>query len=76
MKDAIRATLANSVNMTSDLDARLERGADRLPPLLLARALVRLDGIAGRLARLRQAVAGALDDRGTGSGRKDVAAGR
>jgi hypothetical protein len=50
------------VDCLSDLDAMMERGVDRLPPLLLAKALVRLDGIGRGLARIRQAMANVLDD--------------
>jgi hypothetical protein len=40
----------------------MECGADRLPPLLLAKTLVRVDGIGRRLAQIRLGVANALDD--------------
>jgi hypothetical protein len=40
----------------------MERGADRLPSLLLAKAEVRLDGFGRRLAQVRQAKANTLDD--------------
>jgi hypothetical protein len=34
VKDAVRAKLADGARTLSDLDAMMEHGADRLPPLL------------------------------------------
>jgi hypothetical protein len=68
--DAIRARLADAVDALSEIDALVEADADRLPPLLLARALIRLARIGRRLAQLRQSLANALDD-----GRQAVATG-
>jgi hypothetical protein len=52
--DAIQARLADALDALSEIDAMVEADAGRLPPLLLARALVRLDTVAGPLARLRK----------------------
>jgi hypothetical protein len=59
VKEAIRARLADAVETLSDIDALVEGAADRLPPLLLARALVEADTLAAQLARLRQTLADA-----------------
>jgi hypothetical protein len=75
MKDALRARLADAVDVLADLDALVEHGAGRLPPLLLGRALVRLDGIAVRLARLRQALAATLAVPSAGQDNRNAADG-
>jgi hypothetical protein len=62
MKDAIRTKAADAVDLLTDLDAVLEHRGDRLPPLVAARLLVRLDGIGRHLKRLRRAVADALGE--------------
>jgi hypothetical protein len=62
VKDALRARLADAVDVLADLDALVEHGADGMPPLLLARVLIRLDDIAVRLVRLRQALTATLAD--------------
>jgi hypothetical protein len=71
MIEAARSWLADAVDTLTEIDALLERGA-ALPPLLLARALVRIEGIAVRLARLRLALAGALAENSAGSGTRDA----
>jgi len=57
MKDALRERIADAVDLLSELDALAEASAGRMPPLLLARALVQVNGIAAGLARLRQTLA-------------------
>jgi hypothetical protein len=56
-----------------DLDAMFERAdADRLPAILQARILVRLDGIGARLARMREAVRDGLNESATVSPARDA----
>ncbi len=77
MNAAIRARLADAVELLSDLDALMERAdAGRLPPILQARTMVRLAAITARLARMRQGVRDALDDGQGVSTRHNVAKGR
>jgi hypothetical protein len=59
MIDSLRARIGDAVAVLSDLASLAEHHGDRLPPILLARALVQIDCLAARLARLRQALADA-----------------
>jgi hypothetical protein len=63
------------VDVLADLDAVIEPDAGRRQPLLLARAPVRLDGIAVRLARLRRALAAARGDASARQSNRNAAGG-
>lgn len=71
MSDAVRGRLADAVEALAEIDALVEHGGDRLPPLLLARAMVELDALAARLSGLRQSLAGAMDSRNIGEARQN-----